>query len=272
MQSSDSPNFYSSGRSRILLDIDNTIAQSNKNLPYADLEIYEDILEASYSISEKLGFDLDLYTARNMRSFSGDRQMIIDNMLPILQKWLNDKQVEYSRICIGKEWPGPLGFYVDDRSLTPYELLLKAYSLKYFPSVSIAVSMYNEYPNILHLWRQLLEVSKVLNVTQIVLVDNGSTDDSFSLLEKLSLSDSRVVIFQNPSGSSYSEGFSKAVSLCDAEYILTSHSDLQINIDHSIRGWLDNLYQSDCDFLPRITLLLPLKGTIEFSLLIFLHS
>ena len=42
-------------------------------------------------------------------------------MLPDLIDWLTRHEIPFDEIHVGKPWPGPAGFYVDDRCMRPAE-------------------------------------------------------------------------------------------------------------------------------------------------------
>ena len=176
-----------------------------------------------------------------MRTYSGDIDKIRSNMLPVLNKWLTSNSLSFEKIEIGKPWPGPYGFYVDDRSISPSELILRSHSLEYFEHVSVIISFFNESQNIKRLWYQLQELSKILDVSEFIFVDNGSTDDTLPLLQELALSNCLIKVLSNQYPSSYSNGYNTALANATGQSVLMLHADCQINIDASYKLWVESM-------------------------------
>lgn len=109
----------------IIFDIDGTICPiKNKNEDYLDLIPYSNMIEKIKELKKK-GYKIILFTARNMRTYNGDLELILNNTKPILEEWLQKWEIPYDELIFGKPWPGPNGFYVDDRTIRPSELLNK---------------------------------------------------------------------------------------------------------------------------------------------------
>ncbi|TOH10543.1 capsular biosynthesis protein, partial [Vibrio parahaemolyticus] len=66
--------------------------------------------------------------ARNMRTYEGNIGKINIHTLPIITKWLNEHNVPYDEILVGKPWCGHDGFYIDDRAIRPSEFVNLSYS------------------------------------------------------------------------------------------------------------------------------------------------
>src|SRR5205823_5399140 len=73
--------------------------------------------------SRRNGFKIVVYTARNMRTFAGDVSRINTVTLPIIMEWLAKHDVPHDGVIVGKPWPGPAGFYVDDKAVRPDEFV-----------------------------------------------------------------------------------------------------------------------------------------------------
>lgn len=109
----------------IIFDIDGTICPiKNSNEEYSDLIPYKEMIDKIHELKKK-GYRIVLFTSRNMRTYNGDISLILKNTKPVLEKWLKKWNIEYDELIFGKPWPGPSGFYVDDRTLRPKELLTK---------------------------------------------------------------------------------------------------------------------------------------------------
>jgi capsule biosynthesis phosphatase len=71
----------------------------------------------------KLGFAISIHTSRNMRTYNGDRDKIVEFTLPIIIAWLDEHQVPYDEVIVAKPWCGFEGFYIDDRAIRPREFV-----------------------------------------------------------------------------------------------------------------------------------------------------
>jgi capsule biosynthesis phosphatase len=58
-----------------------------------------------------------------MKTYEGDISKINKHTLPTLIKWLEDNNVEYDGLIVGKPWCGEKGFYIDDKAIRPDEFL-----------------------------------------------------------------------------------------------------------------------------------------------------
>lgn len=76
---------------------------------------------------KEMGFEICLYTSRNMRTYENNIGKITANTLPIILQWLQQHNVPYDEIIVGKPWCGLDGFYVDDKAIRPSEFLEKSY-------------------------------------------------------------------------------------------------------------------------------------------------
>lgn len=109
----------------IIIDIDGTICPIKKeNENYSDLIPYKEMVDKIRELKQQ-GFKIRLFTARSMRTYNGNIDLIIKNTKPVLVEWLKKWNIEYDEIIYGKPWPGPDGMYIDDRTLRPRELIDK---------------------------------------------------------------------------------------------------------------------------------------------------
>ncbi|EBM2458025.1 capsular biosynthesis protein, partial [Salmonella enterica] len=69
------------------------------------------------------GYTITIFTARNMKTFSGNLGKINIHTLPIIIEWLNKNDVPFDEVIVGKPWCGTEGFYVDDRAIRPSEFI-----------------------------------------------------------------------------------------------------------------------------------------------------
>ena len=107
------------------MDIDDTIC-TTLNGDYKNATPNQAVIEKMQQYRE-LGFEICLYTSRNMRTYENNIGKITANTLPVILDWLTKNQVPYDEIIVGKPWCGLDGFYVDDKAIRPSEFLEKSY-------------------------------------------------------------------------------------------------------------------------------------------------
>lgn len=105
----------------LIFDIDNTIC-TTKNGDYANSAPNLSIVEL-IRLRKDEGFYIVLFTSRNMRSYGGSIGKINKFTVPVLVDWLFKHEIPYDELIVGKPWPGPDGYYIDDRSIRPSEFL-----------------------------------------------------------------------------------------------------------------------------------------------------
>lgn len=106
-----------------IMDIDGTICPIKKHdEEYKDLIPYDEMILKIKSLKAS-GFKIVLFTSRNMRTYDGDLEKILTYTKPVLEEWLKKWDIPYDEIIYGKPWPGHDGFYVDDRTIRPDELI-----------------------------------------------------------------------------------------------------------------------------------------------------
>ena len=105
----------------LIFDIDNTIC-TTENGDYANSAPNLSIVEL-IRLRKAEGFYIVLFTSRNMRSYDGSIGKINKFTVPVLVDWLLKHEIPYDELIVGKPWPGPDGYYIDDRSIRPSEFL-----------------------------------------------------------------------------------------------------------------------------------------------------
>lgn len=110
---------------RLIIDIDDTISQT-KNSDYSNSLPHQSIIQKLREY-KKNGFEIVLFSSRNMRTFEGNIGKINAHTLPILIDWLKKHDVPYDEIIMGKPWCGFEGFYVDDKAIRPDEFAKLSY-------------------------------------------------------------------------------------------------------------------------------------------------
>ena len=107
---------------KIVVDVDNTITIDDKFHDYRSKRPNMPLIN-KLNEYKRNGYEIILYTARNMNTYNNDISKITANTLPILVKWLEENNVNYDGIIIGKPWCGEEGFYIDDKAIRPDEFV-----------------------------------------------------------------------------------------------------------------------------------------------------
>ncbi|KKD61491.1 capsular biosynthesis protein [Grimontia sp. AD028] len=108
---------------KIIVDLDNTITLGDTN-DYKNVSPNLPVIDTLKEY-KKLGFEIVISTARNMRTFSGNVGKINIFTLPTITAWLDKHDVPYDEVLVGKPWCGKEGFYIDDRAIRPSEFASK---------------------------------------------------------------------------------------------------------------------------------------------------
>ena len=109
----------------LVLDIDKTLTLGDSKdykLVSPNIKIIKKIREY-----KKEGFNIILFTSRNMRTFKNNIGKINAITLPIIIEWLKKHNIPFDEIHIGKPWCGNNGFYVDDKAIRPDEFIKMDY-------------------------------------------------------------------------------------------------------------------------------------------------
>ena len=105
----------------LVIDIDNTITIES-DCDYSEKAVNTEIVKKMKE-AKRLGYEIILYTSRNMNTHQKDIAKINKNTLPIILDWLDKNHVPYDGIIVGKPWCGKNGFYVDDKAIRPDEFI-----------------------------------------------------------------------------------------------------------------------------------------------------
>lgn len=105
---------------RIVIDLDGTLTVDAPGVSYADKAPNAEVVSRLREY-KKLGYEIVVHTARNMRTYAGAVGKINLHTLPVIIDWLRRHDVPHDEIIVGKPWCGTEGFYVDDRALRPDE-------------------------------------------------------------------------------------------------------------------------------------------------------
>jgi capsule biosynthesis phosphatase len=111
---------------RLVCDLDGTLTLDEPDIPYPDKKPNQAVVERLVEY-RAAGFEIVIFSARQMRTFDGNVGLINIHTLPVITAWLDTHGVPYDEILVGKPWCGYDGFYVDDRAVRPSEFATKSY-------------------------------------------------------------------------------------------------------------------------------------------------
>ncbi|MGB1430491.1 MAG: hypothetical protein ACPG6J_01425 [Flavobacteriaceae bacterium] len=111
---------------KLIVDIDNTVTVHDSSKDYATKLPNVSVIEKLREYKSE-GFEIVLFTARNMYTHQGDLGKINAQTAPVLLQWLKEHDVPYDGIIFGKPWCGEGGFYVDDKAIRPSEFVNSSY-------------------------------------------------------------------------------------------------------------------------------------------------
>jgi len=107
---------------RIVIDLDETLTRDTSSPHYADKAPKVPVVEKLREYRER-GFEIVIFSARNMRTFEGNIGRINVHTLPVVLAWLDRHDIPYDEVIMGKPWCGHGGFYVDDKAIRPDEFV-----------------------------------------------------------------------------------------------------------------------------------------------------
>jgi capsule biosynthesis phosphatase len=111
---------------KLIVDVDDTITVHKSTKDYTEKSPNLELIKKLQEYKKK-GFEIILYTARNMYSHQGDLGKINAKTAPILIEWLSRHKVPYDGLIFGKPWCGEGGFYIDDKAVRPKEFMELSY-------------------------------------------------------------------------------------------------------------------------------------------------
>lgn len=117
------------------------------------------------------------------------------------------------------------------------------------PEISVVIPMRNESPNVGDVYTELTaELGAFGRPYEILIIDDGSTDDTFAKLTELQRRDAhlRVIRFRRNFGQT--AAFAAGFSYARGRYIVTSDGDLQ-NDPRDIRGMVEMLEREQLDIV-----------------------
>jgi capsule biosynthesis phosphatase len=106
---------------RLIVDMDDTISFTQEG-KYEVAKPNNDLILKLKSYQEN-GFEIVIFSSRNMRTYDKNIGKINIHTLPVIINWLNEFNVPYDEVYVGKPWCGFDGFYIDDKAIRPSEFL-----------------------------------------------------------------------------------------------------------------------------------------------------
>lgn len=111
---------------RLIVDLDDTITIT-KNGDYVNSKPIQPTINMLKKYKTD-GFEIVIHSSRNMRTYEANVGKINIYTLPNIINWLNNHDVPYDEIIVGKPWCGFDGFYIDDKSIRPSEFHSMSYN------------------------------------------------------------------------------------------------------------------------------------------------
>lgn len=111
---------------RLVIDVDMTLTDGRAD-NYAEMGVRQEVLDKLRWYKDA-GFEIVLYSSRNMRTHKNNFGKIVARTVPVLVDWLERQKIPYDEIWVGKPWCGEEGFYVDDKAIRPDEFASLEYS------------------------------------------------------------------------------------------------------------------------------------------------
>ncbi len=146
------------------------------------------------------------------------------------------------------------------------------------PLVSVVMPCYNTAPFVKQALASVL--TQTYPKLEIILIDDGSTDDTFSILSEATLGDARIRLLRNDSNMGIVATLNKALSLCNGAFITYMHADDVSSIDRidmllkfmlqypdtdivaAGYCWLDERLRVSAPMIPKTTLPKSIKFTV----------
>ena len=132
---------------------------------------------------------------------------------------------------------------------------------------SVAMCTYNGQNYIEEQLRSILEQS--IPIDEIVICDDGSIDDTFSIIGRFIESGAPIRLIQNSKTLGYTRNFEKAICLCSGDIIFLADQD-DIWMSNKVEVICDFFYRhSDREFLFTNALLINFMGTSSYDKTLF---
>ena len=241
-------------KNTLVVDLDGTITidDPRKEYPYKsnNLEVTNTLAKAKYN-----GYNVLVYTSRNMRTYKGNINLIHQYTKPIVLHWLKEHNICYDDVKFGKPWVGFSGHYVDDKNLHIEEFNIKFGSFYSDYSVDVIVSFYNEEQNIEVTHQSNKKLERLFNIKNYIYVNNCSKDKTGELLNELANMDKKVKVIHLKEDLGYGNGYKNGFQNSTSDIIITNHADLQFDaylFFLSLLGDISQIKDIKCIFPRRI--------------------
>lgn len=106
---------------KIVIDLDDTISKTIDG-KYAESIPCKQVVDRLREYKDK-GFEIVIYSSRNMRTYDRNIGLINVHTLPVILNFLDKYHIPYDEVIVGKPWAGKEGFYVDDKAVRPSEFI-----------------------------------------------------------------------------------------------------------------------------------------------------
>ena len=127
---------------------------------------------------------------------------------------------------------------MDDKNISIEEFIFKFSGPYWDKTVNIVIPFFNEEKNILIIHPEQKKIERLLNVTQYIYIDNGSSDNTFKNLKKIASQDKKVKVISINKNLGYGHGIKKGLQEVESDLVLLNHADLQFD---SYSYFLSNL-------------------------------
>lgn len=105
------------------------------------------------------------------------------------------------------------------------------------PKLSIVLPCFNEQENLPDLFRRIDNIHQNNKHIEVVLVNNGSTDDSLTLMRESAATRSYLTICNVITNRGYGHGIVAGIHLARGEYIAWTHADQQTDIGDAVDAY-----------------------------------
>ncbi len=133
--------------------------------------------------------------------------------------------------------------------------LIKNYSLISKKELTLISVFYNEQSNVMPFYLECRRLNRIFNIKNFIFVQNGSTDNTEKLLDKLSELDSRVKIVTIENNQGYGYGFKQGLAASKTDLVLLNHSDCQFDA----YAYFTQHFPLVMSFDPEVDLLIPVR-------------
>ncbi len=229
-----------STNNKIVLDLDGVLAEIDTSLEYKDRRVSKDIVHATNNAINE-GFDISIFSARNMRTYNEDLNKINKYTKPIVESWLKENDINYNNLVLGKVWNGPNGYYVDDNNIHVEEYLFRFSGPLQKYQFDVVIPFYNEEGNIDIVYKNILKAKRLIRVKKIVMIDNGSTDNTREILIRLAKQDKDICLVELDENKGYGHGMKSGMKKCNSDYLITLHGDNQFRLYEYLLVNIDNI-------------------------------